>query len=278
MRSDTPLVSAIIPTKDRPEMLSRALQSIIDQTYHPIEIIVVDDGSTDQTETVVKGFEADVKYMRNEQPMGAATARNRGVEAANGKFIAGLDDDDEWHPERIERLVKAYDSSFSCVTSDVRFRYQRRAAAWSKPEIITPDDLFYSNQVGNQVLVSRERLLDVGGYDENLEAAQDYDLWIRLSTRFGPVKNVKEQLQIIHQEHDKERITNSVSRLSGYLALYEKHKWRMNRAQRKYQLYNIRRIQGKQGGLVELVRWVPPAWYLKEIKRWLGKHMLGYSE
>jgi glycosyltransferase involved in cell wall biosynthesis len=274
MSDKNPLVSAIIPTKNRAKMLGRALQSIVNQTYQPLEIIVVDDGSTDQTEAVVKGFKQGIKYLKNERSKGAGAARNRGVEAANGVFIAGLDDDDEWHPERIEQSVRNYEGRFSCVTSDVTFQYPKRSAVWHKQRIITLDDLLYSNQVGNQVLVERERLLELGGFDEQFKAAQDYDLWVRLCERFGPVKNVRKPLQIIHQEHEKDRISNSSSQLSGYLAFYNKHKHRMNKSQQKYQLYNIRRIQGKQKGLPELVKWVPPAWYFKEVKRWLANNLL----
>src|SRR5699024_5140050 len=122
------------------------------------------------------------------------------------------------------------------------------------------------------------RLLDVGGFDEGLKAAQDYDLWVRLCERFGPVKNVKQSLQTIHQEHGKERITNPISQLSGYLDFYNKHKHRMTHTQRKYQLYNIRRAQGKQNSLSEMIYWVPSAWYWKEIKKWLGKNIFGYGE
>lgn len=268
------LVSAVIPTKDRPQMLFRALQSAVNQTYNPLEIIVVDDGSTDETEAIVKSFKRDIKYLKNESTLGAARARNRGVEEAEGLFIAGLDDDDEWYPERIEQLVKNYEESFSCITSDMRFQYKKRSAVWHKQGVIELDDLLYSNQVGNQVLVERERFLEVGGFDGRLKSGQDYDLWIRLCKRFGPIKNVKKTLQIVHQEHEKERISNPLSQLDGYLALYNKHKGQMNKAQKKYQLYNIRRVQGKQRGLPEMIKWVPPAWYLKEIKRWLAKNVL----
>ncbi len=268
------LVSAVIPTKNRAEMLGRALQSVLGQTYHPIEIIVVDDGSTDQTEAVVKALDHDIKYLRNEESRGAPNARNRGIEAANGIFIAGLDDDDEWHPERIEQLVAAYEDRFSFVTSNVRMQYANHSVVWHKKKIITLDDLLYSNQVGNQVLVKRKRLLEVGGFDVKLKAEQDYYLWIRLCAQFGPIKNVKKALQTIHLEHEKERISNPSTQFEGYLDLYKKHKSRKNRAQRKYHLYEIRRAQGKQQNLLKNLGWVPPAWYFKEIKRWIVDNFL----
>ena len=271
MNLENPLVSAIIPTHNRADLLRRALKSVISQTYQPIEIIVVDDGSTDETESIVGEFKNDspLIYLKNEEARGAPVARNKGIQAASGDFIAGLDDDDEWNPERIERLVQAYDDSFSCITSNVKMQYENHTATWHKQEIITLDDLLYSNQVGNQVLVKRDRLLEIGGFDEQLAAAQDYDLWIRLCEAFGPVKNIRRPLQIVHTEHEKGRISNPSSQLKGYLAFYKKHKHRMNRAQRKYQLYEIRRAQGKQQKLFKIFGWVPPAWYAKEAKRWV---------
>ncbi len=266
-----PLVSAVIPTKNRADLLRRALQSVVAQNYAPLEIVVVDDGSTDGTEEVVRSFEqgCDIKYLKNDVSQGAPAARNRGIEEAAGSFIAGLDDDDEWHPNRIARMMNAYDESFACVTSDVQMKFARKTVTWRKKAVITLQDLLLSNQVGNQVLAKRSRLLEVGGFDEQLEAAQDYDLWIRLCEQFGPIKNVQEPLQVVHAEHEKGRISNPRAQLSGYFAFYKKHKSKMNRTQRKYQLYNIRRAQGKSDGLLDIPYWVPPIRYAKEAKRWI---------
>lgn len=273
MHSDKPLVSAVITTKDRAPLLQRALRSVAEQTYRPLEVVVVDDGSADETPRVVQTFrrswDAPFRYIRNQASAGACRARNQGIEAASGTFVAGLDDDDEWLPRRLELLMQAWEPSAACVTSDVIMQYPGRRLRWHKPDRITLNTLLFSNQVGNQVLVLRERLLAVGGFDESLRAAQDYDLWVRLCAAYGPIINVGEPLQVIHAEHGGDRITNSPDRLEGYLAFYLKHKHKMNRAQRKYQLFNIRRAQGKQQHLSGILRWVPPGRYLKEIKRWV---------
>lgn len=271
MNHPNPLISAIIPTKNRAELLRRALNSVVAQSYAPVEIVVIDDGSTDHTAEVIDAFSEkhSVTYLKNETSLGAPAARNRGIEAAKGEFIAGLDDDDEWHPERLYRLMAAYDDSFSCITSDIKMQYTRRSVVWHKKAIINLNELLYSNQVGNQVLVKRGRLLEVGGFDEQLAAAQDYDLWIRLCEAFGPVKNVQQPLQIVHAGHENDRITHPATQLKGYLAFYKKHRSKMNRSQRKYQLYNIRRAQGKHSGFADMLGWVPPGRYLKESKRWI---------
>lgn len=278
MNSDKPLVSAVIPTHNRAVMLRRALESVAVQSYQPLEVIVVDDGSSDDTKEVVDSFNDKLQlcYIKNEKSLGAPAARNIGVETAKGVFIAGLDDDDEWHPERITRLMAAWDDAFSCITSDVRFCYKKGTARWHKKEVIDLETLLFSNQVGNQILTTKERLLAAGGFDEELSAAQDYDLWIRLCRQFGPIKNVQQALQTVHVEHDVGRISNPAAQLDGYLAFYKKHKAQMSTEQRKYQLYNIRRAQGKSNGVSDILGWVPPSRYTKEIKRWAAELFLNH--
>ncbi|PAU93042.1 hypothetical protein CK503_14070 [Aliifodinibius salipaludis] len=271
--SELPLVSAIVTTHNRADLLPRALDSVAVQSYENIELVVVDDGSDDPFRSIVAKYEdiLPVRYLRNEQAHGACRARNQGIEAASGIFVAGLDDDDAWTEDRIEKLVKAYDDDFAFVTSDVQMMYEKGAPVWGKPKVISLEKLLYSNYVGNQGLIKKERLLKVGGFDESLDAAQDYDLWIRLCERFGPIKNVQQPLQKVYLDHDGERITNPKDQLRGYLAFYQKHKKKMNRSQRKYQLYNIRKATGKVSGLSELLGWVPPHRWWKEIKSWILK-------
>jgi glycosyltransferase involved in cell wall biosynthesis len=268
MKGNKPLVSAVVTTHNRASLLPRALNSVLEQSYPNLELVVVDDGSTDDTEAVVDRYRNHIvlKYLKNAAPEGACSARNSGIREAQGEFVAGLDDDDEWHPERITRLLEINRDDFSCLTSDVRMVYPNRSVVWHKKQVIDLDDLLYSNQVGNQVLVRRERLLDIGGFDEKLEAAQDYDLWVRLCEAYGPVRNVTAPLQLVHQ-HDEQRITTSSAQFRGYFQFYKKHKAKMTRAQRMYQLFNIRRAQGKVSGVTDILRWVPPRRYWKEFKR-----------
>lgn len=274
--TDTMLVSAVVTTHNRADLLPRALDSVAAQSYKNMELVVVDDGSEEDVESIVTGYRdaLPVHFIRNEEALGACHARNQGIEAASGDFVAGLDDDDQWHLQRIEKLMNAYSDEYAFVTSDVRMMYQRGSPVWHKKAFITLDDLLYSNYVGNQGLVKTDRLLEVGGFDESLDAAQDYDLWIRLSEKYGPVKNVQEPLQNVYLEHGGQRISNPRDQLRGYLAFYKKHKQKMNRSQRKYQLFNIRKATGKITGLTDLIGWVPPNRYWKEIKGWLLEKFL----
>ena len=273
MDSETPLVSAIIPTKNRAELLERAVRSVMDQTYPHIEIIIVNDGSTDGTadtlESLKKQTDRKFKIITNDHSVGAAQARNQAIEAAEGEFIAGLDDDDTWHEQRIEALLDAYSDEYACVCSDIIMVYPKARIPWNKKNIIDLETLLFTNQVGNQVLVKTERLREVGGFDVQLSAAQDYDLWIRLCAAYGPIYNVQRPLQRVYVDHSEEQITHSAP-FEGYLQFYKKHKYEMNRRQRKYQLYNIRRAQNKPETIKELVSAVPPNRYLKEMRRWFA--------
>lgn len=267
MVSSQPLVSAILTTHNRAELLPRALDSVLVQTYENMEVVVVDDGSDDDTPEVIEQYsqEFPIKSIRIEESVGACRARNKGIEQASGIFVAGLDDDDKWHEDRIKELVVAYSEEYACVTSDTIMVYPKKEAVWKKKKVIDLETLLYTNQVGNQVMVRRDRLLEVGGFDPNLAAAQDYDLWIRLSKKYGPIRNVQKPLQTIYMDHSQDRITDQ-SAFQGYFQFYKKHKADFNRKQRKYQLFKLRRAQQKPESVREFVSCVPPFRYWKEIK------------
>ena len=158
MAASQPLVSAIITTHNRVDLLPRALDSVIAQSYPNMEIIVVDDGSVDETSELIKKYQREVpiRYVQIEQSVGAPRARNKGIEVAQGEFIAGLDDDDKWHEDRIRELMAAYSDDFSCVTSDTIMVFPQYEAPWKKKAVIDFERLLYTNQVGNQVLVRRD--------------------------------------------------------------------------------------------------------------------------
>lgn len=110
--NQNPLVSVIIPTYNRANSLERAIKSVINQTYKNLEIIVVDDNSTDNTEEIVKSFSDDrIKYVRHFQNKGSSSARNTGIKNSQGEFIAFLDSDDEYLPEKIEKSIQVFNSA-----------------------------------------------------------------------------------------------------------------------------------------------------------------------
>lgn len=262
-----PLVTVIIPTHKRPLMLMRAVSSVLNQTYSNIEIIIVDDGSNDSTYNVVnKLIEmniAKIKYIKNETPMGACFARNRGIENAEGEFITGLDDDDEFTYDRIEKLLEFYDDKYSFMCSNYKIISKAGNRIIKSSSIINFEDILWKNSVGPQILVKKERILSINAFNEKLPSAQDYDMWIRLIKEFGPAKNVDYPLYYLHTEHDKPRITNSSKKINGYTKVYLLYKKYMSKKQRIYNILNLRKLRNKKLILNILLKLFPNQYFFK---------------
>lgn len=178
-------VSVVIPTYNRAADVGRALDSVLSQTYPATEVIVVDDGSTDNTEEVVARFGSRVTYIR--QPnSGVSAARNRGFRVATGEWIAFLDSDDWWLPEKIQLQIEAlrgkpgavlvYTSAW--IISPDGTRELAQAAA---PERLWPA-MRCSNRIisCSSVMVRRDVLIAEGGFNQALSGSEDWDLWVRL--------------------------------------------------------------------------------------------------
>lgn len=265
-----PLVTTIIPTHNRAELLERAIDSVLEQTWENMEIVVVDDASDDDTPQLLKNLSAQyshIRVVRNKTSKKAAASRNIAISHAKGEFITGLDDDDYWRPTRIERLMEEFEEGFSAVCSYDKMVMEGREVVWKKPSMITLDDLLYYNRVGNQVLTKKEYLQSVGGYDEDLPSAQDYDLWIRLVQKHGPIHTVPSPLQIVNMEEDRDRISTSDDKMAGYKKCYKKHEKWMSNSHKKYQKYRLKMAGGEKVSWLDLFRSVPAKLYLKEITR-----------
>ena len=236
------LVSIYIPTKNRKKSLEKALKSVLFQTYPHIEIIVVDDASSDDTSKYMQWMQKrypNIKYIRFDRSKGANAARNRAIIEAKGYYVTGLDDDDVMLPDRIEKLLKIYKPQYAFVASAFylvknRSRKYRRL---SHKKLIIPNDLYYTNIVGNQVLSTKENFMKAGMFDETLQAAQDYDMWIRLLELTNKALISYEPLQEVYIGHTS--ITHSVHKRKGYWQLYKKLKHKLSESQRKYWLFNF---------------------------------------
>ena len=192
-------VSVIIPTFNRLKLIRRAIESVMNQNVPANEIIVIDDGSTDGTGDLIMNNYPAIKYFRQENK-GISAARNMGIQKSNGNWIAFLDSDDEWLPDKLEKQKYAIniDQEFQiCHTNEIWIRNGRRVNQKNKHQkfggeifdkclplcVISP----------SSVIVNKEVFENYGLFDENLPACEDYDMWLRLCA-FLPVLYLEEPL------------------------------------------------------------------------------------
>ena len=233
------MVSAVITTyKRNPDIVMRAVNSVLAQSYKSIEIIVVDDSPSDyearaDVRNAIERYKGErdgmsIRYICHTHNMGACVARNTGMEAAQGEYIAYLDDDDEWLPTKIEKQMKVMDTTNAALV-------YCRSKSVNEENVITYVDnekkyrgrvfmeLLKKNFIGSTSfpLIKRECLLKIHGFDPLMQAVQDYDVWLRLAEEYE-MDYVDEPLVIYH-EHDDERITaNPRKRISGTTRLCNK--------------------------------------------------------
>ncbi|MDR7666384.1 glycosyltransferase [Methanosarcina sp. Z-7115] len=194
MNERNPGVSVVIPTYNRAHLISRAIQSVLDQTYQDLEIIVVDDGSIDNTGEIIKSFQdTKLKYIRYNKNKGASAARNTGIKAAKGKYIAFQDSDDEWFPDKLERQMEVFGdappevgvvySGFYRIEADKKIYFP--SDRFTQKEGNIHNELLKGNFVGTPtVLIKKECFENTKYFDENLPALEDWELWIEISKHY----------------------------------------------------------------------------------------------
>lgn len=189
-------VSVVIPTRDRLRMLERAVASVLNQTWRDFELIVVDDGSTES----VGGFHDPRVRVIRQDGRGVAAARNAGIRAAGGEWIAFLDDDDEWLERKLDAqmaLIAARPQTRAVQTREIWMRRGRRVnprPVHEQPDgLILPRSLHLCIVSPSSVMIHRAVFDEIGLFDESLPACEDYDLWLRLGLRH-PVALVREPL------------------------------------------------------------------------------------
>ena len=279
----SPLVSIIIPTHNRADLLPRAIKSVLSQSYTNYEIIVVDDGSVDNTQEVLLKFKSDkLRFLKNETPKGACNARNKGIQAAAGELLAFLDDDDEYLPTYFEENIKIYDPKWAYIFSRCYYIYKEagkvKKLVRKKNEYVDAEQMLYEMSAGNYFVANKKKILKVGGFDENLEKAQDYDVLLRLNLKFGTAYCLQRPLYIMHAEHEKPRITYSPKSLHALWIIYKKYRHLYNRKQRKYRLYKIMQCKNKPITLEKLFWLVPRKYFLVNLKLTLGKKFPSIKE
>lgn len=206
-----PIISIIIPTYNRERLIARSVKSVLNQTYQDFEIIIVDDASTDNTRELVAGFNDErIRYVRHEENKGEAAARNTGIKAARGDYIAYQDSDDEWFPEKLARQIKLLeDASPEVGVIYTGFwkteNHGRTYIPFSWVNQKNGDihkELLKGNFIGSPVvLIKRECFSKVGLFDERLRNLVDWEMWLRISKHYH-FRCVDEPLVVAHYDSD----------------------------------------------------------------------------
>lgn len=211
----SPRISVIIPTYNRAWTLRAAMDSVLAQEYPSFELLVIDDGSTDETPELLREYGSRIRIFR--QPnRGVSAARNRGIAAARGSLIAFLDSDDRWLPGKLAAqaaFFAANPDALICQTEELwvrngvrvnpRRRHQKRSGIIFEPSLALC-------LVSPSAVMVRRRLFDEFGlFDESLPACEDYDLWLRVSRKY-PVHLIETPLIVKHGGHE-----DQLSRMAG---------------------------------------------------------------
>jgi glycosyltransferase involved in cell wall biosynthesis len=223
------LVSAIIPTYNRAKTIQGAVDSVLAQTWKEMEVIVVDDGSTDQTDEVLRAYGDKIRVIRQKNG-GPSAARNTGIKAATGEIVTFLDSDDAWLPLKTERQIKLLQRTESsgvvCCVCNARMLFKSgeitsfqsaglypnlAEGLWSNPADILIGGFLFFNQV---VAIRREFLENVGCFREDLRFNEDYEMALRLSLT-GPWGFIADPL-VVWREH-----VDNISRTHGKLEICE---------------------------------------------------------
>ena len=206
-----PTVSIIIPTYNRRQSIGRSVRSVLNQTYQDFELIIVDDGSTDNTKELVADFNDErIRYVRHEGNKGEAAARNTGIKAARCDYIAYQDSDDEWLPEKLARQMELLEDASPEVgviyTGFWKTENHRRTYipfSWvSRKNGNIHRELLKGNFIGGPVtLIKKECFEKAGMFNEEIFHLEDWELWLRIS-KYYHFKYIDEPLVIAHYHSD----------------------------------------------------------------------------
>lgn len=209
-----PLISVIIPTYNRGWIIKEAIDSVLSQDYRDFELIIVDDGSTDNTLEILNSYQDDITVLRQNNH-GVSAARNLGIMAASGRFVAFLDSDDLWLPQKLSSQVDYFNlnpDAIICQTEEIWIRKgvrvnpkKRHKKPWG---MIFEQSLALCLVSPSAVMIRRSLFDEVGFFDEKLPVCEDYDLWLRISCRF-PVYLIDTPLIIKRGGHDDQLSASS---------------------------------------------------------------------
>jgi len=221
-----PKVTVIIPTCNRAEFLRSAIASVLHQTFQDFEIVIIDDASRDHTSEVVTNFkDTRIKLIHHQVSKGAAEARNTGILNSNSEYIAFLDDDDEWLPDKLQTQVDFLENSPPEVGGVCAYRLtidrvSGRLLHVRRSE--TPLDISTMNFITTSSLLLRRRCFEEFGlFDKDIPAGSDYDMWLRISKKFS--FEIIEKPLIRYYIHENSITFNYEKKIRGLEILFQKY-------------------------------------------------------
>jgi len=236
LMKNNPLVTVVVTTYNRPRQVRTAICSVMRQTYDCKELLVVEDGTESETEAWLREQSVGQgRYVRHKTNRGLAAARNTGIQEAEGKYVAFLDDDDEWKPLRLERQVELLNSlspeeraCLGVIYCPVETRYADRVHVGTAEElnqgnlrraILEQGKLTITPSSG---LFKREALRRIGGFDETLASSIDHDIWMSLANAEYNARVVDEPLVVNDKTGEVSMVTNTEQRIRGIRQFVEK--------------------------------------------------------
>lgn len=252
----TSLLSVVMPTHNRSTQLDKAARSVLDQAGAEIELVIVDDASSDDTPAVTERLAGDrrVRVVRNDESIGPGAARNKGIAATSGDLLGFCDDDDAWLPGAAGTLVEylAAHADLGVVTSwhQVVHDLTGRTVAYRGPLVFGAEDLLWFNVVALPFgIIRRSHFADDLSFDEKLPPCEDWDLWLRCA-QLRPIAAVPQVLYEYHQ-HGGERVTKEGSGDRGGRQFFvDKHEAEMTPACRAYHRASIAHQAAGRGALL----------------------------
>lgn len=186
----SPAVSVVIPAFNRAYCLGEALESVISQTFSDFELIVVDDGSSDETASLIQKY-PQAQYIGLNQNGGVSKARNRGIREARGRWICFLDSDDLWTEKKLQAQMREMEENpgfRAFYTDEIWIRKGVRVNSMNKHRKYSGDIFLHCLPLcivsPSSVMLERSLLEEMGGFDESLPACEDYDLWLRIAAKY----------------------------------------------------------------------------------------------
>ncbi|MGP5551142.1 glycosyltransferase family 2 protein [Psychrobacter namhaensis] len=263
--NSSPLVTVYMPTYNRVALLQRAVESVLSQDYSNIELIVVDDNSTDGTHQYLAEMaekDSRFRYFINEKNSGACVSRNKAIFAANGEYITGLDDDDYFLHNHISSYIKTWNNSrnqFIALYANAYVKVDDTSKIDKykirKVKYCSNKDLLSGNWIGNQIFTKTVFLKDIGGFDPAFSAWQDLDCWYRLLNQNRKKAKLSQHYgYVVDKSHPHERISSKkIENIYKTYTLFSK-KHRLSTLERKVLKSQVYLYSRKDIHLIDIIK------------------------